>query len=173
MDLRYPLGKFEAPELFNDKLRKTWIHDIRKAPTAVKRAIEGLSDNKLDTPYRTEGWTIRQVIHHMADSHMNSFIRFKLALTEDNPTIKPYHEDRWALLPDTNTAPVSLSLSLLEGLHKRWVILLESLTDEDFKRTFYHPDLGEVTLDTALALYAWHSKHHTAHITSLRLRMGW
>ncbi|UOY91943.1 bacillithiol transferase BstA [Ectobacillus sp. JY-23] len=173
MDLRYPLGKFEAPELFNDKLRKTWIHDIRKAPTAVKRAIEGLSDNKLDTPYRTEGWTIRQVIHHMADSHMNSFIRFKLALTEDNPTIKPYHEDQWALLPDTNTAPVSLSLSLLEGLHKRWVILLESLTDEDFKRTFYHPDLGEVTLDTALALYAWHSKHHTAHITSLRLRMGW
>ncbi|WP_028401089.1 YfiT family bacillithiol transferase [Ectobacillus panaciterrae] len=173
MDLRYPIGKFEAPNTMTDEQRERWIRDIEKNPSAVRRAIEGLSEEQLDTPYRPDGWTVRQVIHHMADSHMNSFIRFKLALTEEDPTIKPYYEERWALLEDAKNVPVDLSLSLLEGLHGRWTILLRSLSEADFGRTFRHPELGTMKLDKTLALYAWHGKHHTAHITSLRLRMGW
>jgi hypothetical protein len=173
MDLRYPIGQFEMPDSITAEQRAQWIRDIQKTPYAVKRAIEGLSEEQLDTPYRPDGWTVRQVVHHLADSHMNSFIRFKLALTEENPTIKPYYEERWALLEDARYIPVSLSLSILEGLHGRWIILLESLHPEDFNRTFLHPELGKMKIDKILGLYSWHSQHHIAHITSLRTRMGW
>jgi uncharacterized damage-inducible protein DinB len=139
----------------------------------MRTAVAGLSDEQLNTPYRPEGWTVRQVVHHVPESHMNSYVRFKLALTEEEPTIKPYFEDRWAQLDDANQAPVGLSLDLLDALHGRWVWFLRSLKDADFQRTFRHPELGTVSLDRNIALYAWHGRHHVAHITSLRERMGW
>ncbi len=169
-DLSYPIGQFELSN-FSD--RESNLRTIRALPSKVAAAVEGLSDTQLDTRYRPGGWTVRQTVHHIADSHMNSQIRFKLALTEDDvPTIKPYYEERWAELGDSKL-PVDVSLRLIDGIHTRWVALLGSMSDDDFKREFIHPETGRWTLDAALALYAWHSLHHTAHITALREREGW
>lgn len=172
-DLRYPIGKFEYQGPLSEAQSSGLIQQIADAPADLRSAIVALSEAQLDTPYRPEGWTIRQVVHHVPDSHMNSYVRFKLALTEDEPTIKPYAEDRWAELADTKATPVEVSLTLLESLHDRWVSLLRSLTPEEWKRTFRHPDLGPLNLEKTLALYAWHGRHHVAHITELRKRMSW
>jgi DinB family protein len=171
--LRYPVGKFDlTTELTNDQ-RKECIRQIAEAPVKLRAAIAGLSPEQLETPYRPDGWTVRQVVHHLPDSHLNSYIRFKLAITEDEPTIRPYYEDRWAELVDARTAPVEVSLALLESLHERWVMLLKSMTESDFARKLTHPELGTVNLNRYVGLYAWHGRHHVAHITSLRQRMGW
>ncbi|MGA8270974.1 MAG: bacillithiol transferase BstA [Candidatus Sulfotelmatobacter sp.] len=172
-DLRYPIGKFsfEGPTTEEQKQRR--LNDIEQTPANLRTAVKGLSDQQLDTPYRPGGWTVRQVAHHVPDSHLNAYIRFKLALTEDEPTIKPYAEDRWAKLADTQTTPVEVSLTLLDTLHARWVRLLHSLKPEDWKRTFRHPEMGVVSLEKNLALYSWHGRHHVAHITGLRERNGW
>jgi hypothetical protein len=172
-DLRYPIGKFNYTEPLTEENRQAFLNDIAHAPANLRCAVKGLSQAQLDTPYRPDGWTVRQVVHHLPDSHMNAFIRFKLALTEDEPTIKPYAEDRWAHLGDVAATPVDTSLCLLECLHQRWMKLLRSLTAEQWKRTFRHPELGVMTLDKTLAMYAWHGRHHLAHITSLRDREGW
>jgi hypothetical protein len=172
-DLRYPIGKFQFAEASTEEQRKQSIDEIAQAPALLRAAIDGLSPAQLDTPYRPEGWTVRQVVHHVPDSHLNSYIRFKLALTEDEPTIKPYDEDRWARLADTPSTPIEVSLTMLESLHDRWVRLLRSLGPEDWKRTFRHPERGVMTLERNLALYAWHGRHHTAHITTLRHRNNW
>ncbi len=172
-DLRYPIGKFHFDGPLTEQQKQTAFDDIATAPANLRAAIKGLSEAQLDTPYRPGGWTVRQVVHHVPDSHLNSYVRFKLALTEDEPTIKPYAEDRWAELADTKATPIEVSLTLLESLHDRWVRLLRSLTPEDWKRTFRHPDLGAMTLEKTLALYAWHGRHHVSHITSLRDREGW
>jgi uncharacterized damage-inducible protein DinB len=172
-DLSYPIGKFSFQEPSTREQRQQWIAEIAQAPPKLRSAVAGLSPEQLDTPYRPGGWTVRQVVHHVPDSHMNSYMRFKLALTEDEPTIKPYDEARWAELADTPATPVEVSLTLLESMHDRWVRLLRSLKDADFERQFRHPELGMMRLDRSLALYAWHGKHHVAHITSLRERMGW
>jgi hypothetical protein len=172
-DLRYPVGKFKFPEAVSTEDRRKFIAQIAETPAHLRAAIGGLSDSQLDTPYRPEGWTVRQVIHHVPDSHLNSYTRYKLALTEDEPTIKPYAEDRWAELPDGRSGPVEVSLRLLECLHLRWVALLQSFAESEWKRTFRHPDLGLLRLDQNAALYAWHGRHHVAHITGLRDRMGW
>jgi hypothetical protein len=172
-DLRYPIGRFERPTAISSRDRSQWIATLAGAASLVRSAIAGLNDQQLDTPYRPEGWTVRQIVHHLPDSHMNSYIRFRLALTEDHPTIKPYEEALWAELPDAKGPLVESSVCLLDCLHKRWVALLETLTEEQWKRTFHHPVLGTVPLDTNLALYAWHVRHHVAHITGLRERMGW
>jgi DinB superfamily len=172
-DLRYPAGKFRFPETITGEERSKFVEQIAEAPLRLRSAVTGLGDSQLDTPYRPGGWTVRQVVHHVPDSHLNSYTRFRLALTEDEPTIKPYFEDRWAELPDARTAPVEVSLRLLECLHSRWVGLLRSLSDEQWKRTFRHPDLGLISLEQNAALYAWHGRHHVAHITNLRERMGW
>jgi len=173
VDPRYPVGKFQPPAQVTEADRETLIRQIEEAPARLREAVAGLTLEELNTPYREGGWTVRQVVHHVPDSHMNSYVRFRLALTEDEPTIKPYMEDLWAELPDARSAPIDLSLGLLESLHKRWVTLLRSLTPEQWKRQFRHPELGVVPLDRNLALYAWHGRHHVAHITSLRERMGW
>ena len=173
MDLRYPIGPFEFAGTLLHEERQAMIDQIAGTPEKMREAVKGLNDQQLDTPYRPEGWTVRQVVHHVPESHLHSYTRFKLAITEDQPTIKPYFEDRWAKLDDAQTAPVELSLKLLDALHERWVWFLRSLKDEDFKRTFRHPELGIVTLDKNVALYAWHGRHHVAHITSLREREGW
>jgi hypothetical protein len=172
-DPRYPIGKFTYDAPPTEDQKQKYLAEIEHAPANLRAAVKGLTDHQLDTPYRPEGWTIRQVAHHVPDSHLNAYIRFKLALTEDEPTIKPYAEDRWALLADTQTTPVEVSLTLLDSLHARWIRLLRSLQPEDWKRTFRHPQLGEVSLEKNLALYAWHGRHHVAHITSLRERNGW
>jgi len=173
MDLRYPIGefKFEAP--LTDEQRKTCLDTIERTPAGMRAAVAGLAEDQLDTPYRPEGWTVRQVVHHVPESHLNSYLRFKLAITENEPTIKPYFEDRWAQLDDAREAPIELSLDLLDALHRRWIWFLRSLKPEDYQRTFRHPELGIVSLDKNIALYAWHGQHHVAHITSLRERMGW
>lgn len=173
VDLRFPIGKFKWEGDATDEQRQQFIRAIAETPARVRAAIAGLSAEQLETPYRPDGWTVRQVVHHLVDSHINSYVRFRLALTEDAPTIKPYYEERWAELADARQAPVDLSLALLDALHQRWVILLESLTAEDYARTFTHPEMGQVPLDKNLALYSWHGRHHVAHITSLRERMGW
>lgn len=162
---------FQAPSTAEQ--RKLWIAEIAEAPAKLRAAVASLSEDQLDTPYREDGWTVRQVIHHVPDSHMNAYIRFKLALTESEPTIKPYEEAAWAELSDTRDTPVEVSLVLLDNLHDRWVRLLRSLTDADFAKQFRHPQFGTIPLDRNLALYAWHGKHHVAHITSLRERKGW
>jgi len=149
------------------------ISEIAEAPANLRAAVEGLTPEQLDTSYRSGGWTVRQVVHHVPDSHLNSYCRFKLALTEDEPTIRAYQEDRWAELEEARTAPVEVSLALLESLHRRWVLMLKSLAPADFQRTFRHPEIGVVTLAQTACLYAWHGRHHVAHITSLRERMGW
>lgn len=170
MDLRYPIGPFTYEE-GRDCIEK-WIKEIEELPTLLRAASGDLNDAQLDTPYRPGGWTVRQVVHHVADSHMNSYIRFKLALTEENPTIKPYMEEKWVELPDSRL-PVEISLTLLESLHTRWVHLLRSLHATDLEKSFYHPDTGATKLKVAISLYAWHGKHHTAHITALSNRLGW
>jgi hypothetical protein len=173
-DLRYPIGKFTFPEQVTDAECRQWIDEIAAAPAALRSAVAGLSPEQLDTPYRPGGWTVRQLVHHVPDSHMNAYTRFKLALTEDEPTIKPYEEARWAELPDVRTVPVSVSLTLLEMLHERWLGVLRALTPDARRRGFRHPEHGRVlTLEQALALYAWHGRHHVAHITALRERSGW
>jgi uncharacterized damage-inducible protein DinB len=172
-DPRYPIGKFHFGGLLSEQQKQTSLDDIARTPANLRTAVKGLSEAQLDTPYRPGGWTIRQVVHHVPDSHLNSYVRFKLALTEDEPTIKPYAEDRWAELADTKSTPVEVSLTLLDSLHDRWVRLLRSLTPEEWKRTFRHPDLGPMTLEKTLALYGWHGRHHVAHITALRERGGW
>lgn len=171
--LRYPVGRYERPAHVTPQDRAQWLTELEALPAQLKKAVEGLSDEQLDTPYRPGGWTVRQVVHHLPDSHLNSYIRFRFALTEETPLIKPYDEATWAELTDAKSAPVNLSLSLLESLHARWVILLRSLNDAQFARTFRHPDLGGVRLDTALGLYAWHGRHHVGHILNLRKRKGW
>lgn len=172
-DPRFPIGKFSFPGTVTDADRAAFISEIEQVPAKLRVAVTGLSVQQLDTPYRDGGWTVRQVAHHVPDSHMNAYVRYKLALTEDVPTIKPYAEDRWAQLGDTKTTPVEVSLALLESLHDRWVRLLRSLGPTDWKRAFRHPELGVVLLEKNLALYAWHGKHHVAHVTELRKRMGW
>lgn len=172
-DARFPIGKFHYDGSVTAERKQSFLEDVAKTPANLRAAIKGLSDSQLDTPYRDGGWTVRQVVHHVPDSHMNSYVRFKLALTEDGPTIKPYAEDRWAELADTKATPVEVSLTLLESLHDRWVRLLRSLTSNEWKRTFRHPERGEMTLEHALAMYSWHGKHHVAHITELRRRMSW
>lgn len=169
-DLQYPIGKFDRDEATP---RSEHIKTIAELPAKLSAAVAGLSDEQLDTPYRPEGWTLRQTVHHVADSHINSLCRFKLALTEDEaPTIRPYYEDRWAELADSKM-PVDVSLAIVDGVHRRWVSLLESMSDADYQREFIHPETGTWTLEKVLALYAWHSRHHTAHITSARERNGW
>ncbi|HEX8143986.1 MAG TPA: putative metal-dependent hydrolase [Pyrinomonadaceae bacterium] len=172
-DLSYPLGRFKIEHEPTDEERRQFIDQIAETPRRLREAVEGLSSEQLDTEYRPGGWTVRQVAHHLPDSHLNSYVRFKLALTEEEPLIKPYDEDRWARLEDTRLTPVATSLDLLEALHARWVVLLKSLSAEDFRRTFRHQELGTVSLNKNVGLYAWHGRHHVAHITSLRERMGW
>lgn len=166
MDLQYPVGRFTFPESTTAPQRQAWIQEIGRAPRELRAAVAALTLEQLDTPYRPGGWTGRQVVHHVPDSHMNAFVRFKLALTEDQPTIKPYDEARWAELADT-TLPAEPSLDLLEALHVRWVRLLESMSQRDYQRTFVHPESGVWRLDQYLAQYAWHGQHHIAHIASL------
>ena len=172
-DPRYPIGRFSLDKEVTQEKRQRWIRDIGHAPELLRKATTGLTQAQLDTPYREDGWTVRQVVHHLADSHMNSFIRTKLALTEETPTIKPYDQNAWVTSADVQGMDIAASLSLLEGLHARFVALLSSLRPEDFARTFNHPESGSATLDRQLQIYAWHGKHHTAHITSLRARNGW
>lgn len=173
-DLRYPVGKFARPALLSPAERKAAVKAIKQAPAAMRAAVKGLTDAQLDTPYRPGGWTVRQVVHHVPDSHMNAYTRFKLALTEDMPTIKPYDEAKWAELDDSKSKLIEHSLTLLEALHARWVFLLERLKPADFARKLNHPEWdAPMSLDVLLALYAWHGKHHVAHITALRERSGW
>jgi hypothetical protein len=172
-DLRFPIGKFHLEESVAPDQLAEWIGQIAAAPQHMRTAVAGLSDAQLDTPYRPGGWTVRQVVHHVPDSHLNSYVRFRLALTEDEPTIKPYDEASWAALPDARTAPVEVSLALLENLHRRWVLLLETLTPAEWDRRFNHPELGVRTLRQTVGMYAWHGRHHVAHITALRQRLGW
>lgn len=176
-DLRYPVGQFEwkqpESEVQGARNRVQSIDVLAKLPGQMRTAVQGLGAEQLDTAYRPEGWTVRQVVHHVPDSHMNAYIRFKLALTEEQPSIKPYDEAAWARLADSSATPVDVSLQLLAALHSRWVDLLNDMGPSDFGRTLYHPEHGVVTLDRMLAMYAWHSAHHLAHITSLRERMGW
>src|SRR5579863_1490198 len=172
-DLRYPVGDFRFPESVSARELATFIEQIAETPAHMRTAVAGLSDSQLDTPYRPGGWTVRQLAHHVPDSHINSYTRFRLALTEDEPVIKPYEEALWAELVDARTLPIEPSLVLLESLHARWVPLLRSLSDAQWKRTFRHPALGLVRLEQNAALYAWHGRHHVAHITALRKRNGW
>jgi uncharacterized damage-inducible protein DinB len=172
-DLRYPIGKFQYDGPLNDDQKRALVDEISQVPAEMRAAVNGLSEAQLDTPYRDGGWTVRQTAHHVPDSHMNAYIRFKLALTEDDPTIKPYEQQLWADLADTRETPVEVSLTMLESLHDRWVRLLRSLGPADWQRTFRHPELGSMTLEKTLALYAWHGRHHVTHITALRARKGW
>lgn len=166
--LRYPIGKYERPSRLplDDRTRAALIGDIERAPAGLRAAVRGLSDAQLETPYRPGGWTIRQVVHHVPDSHMNGYTRMRLAATEDSPTIKLYQEARWAELPDVRTVPIDISLALLDALHARWTAFLRGLSPADFERTYVHPELGALPLDVGIGIYAWHGKHHTAHITS-------
>jgi len=172
MDMKYPIGKFQFAGEITNSVTKNWIYEIAELPRLLRDAVQDLDYIQLDTPYRPEGWTVRQVIHHLADSHMNAYIRFKLALTEEEPVIKPYDEAKWAELPDYKL-PIDISLSMLEALHKRWTNLLGSLSPSDMKKTFIHPDSGGVSVGENIGIYAWHGRHHLAHITSLCNRQGW
>jgi uncharacterized damage-inducible protein DinB len=172
-DLRFPVGRLQRPESLSDTQRAEMTETIAALPARLRAALEGLGEEQLQTPYRPEGWTVRQVVHHLADSHLNAYVRLKLGLTEENPTIKPYEEALWAELPDTAATPVETSLTLLDALHQRWTTLLRAMQPADFSRTVNHPENGRMTLDGLLATYDWHSRHHLAHITSLRQRMGW
>jgi hypothetical protein len=154
-------------------IRAAHIHTLQSLPALLRETVEGLSDTQLDTPYRDGGWTVRQVVHHIADSHANAFLRFKLALTEDWPTIKPYNEAAWAELADSKSLPLAPSLETIDGIHARWVVLLESMSIDDFQKGFNHPERGRVNLMKALAMYDWHARHHLAHITGLKARKGW
>jgi uncharacterized damage-inducible protein DinB len=172
-DLQYPIGRFRYDGPASAQVRHERIQHIAALPHALAAAIDPLSASQLDTEYRPGGWTVRQVVHHLADSHLNAYARFRLALTESEPTIKTYDQERWAELADARTAEPQASLWLLEGLHKRWTLLLESLAAPDFERRLVHPEHGTITLDYLLALYAWHGRHHVAHVTALRERNGW
>jgi uncharacterized damage-inducible protein DinB len=177
MDLQYPIGKFTWARtgeglLASEAERQQWLSEIEAAPAKLRAAVAGMTEAQLDAPYRPGGWTVRQVVHHLADSHLNSYVRFRLALTEDEPPIKPYKQEDWAKLSDARTAPVEISLALLEALHKRWVLLLRSLPPESYARAMWHPEMGHVTLEKSLAMYAWHGRHHVAHITTLRQHQG-
>lgn len=172
--LKYPIGKYARPDPISEEYLKSWMGDIVAAPQLFRNAIKGLTEEQLSTPYREGGWTLRQVIHHVPDSHMNAYIRFKWTLTEETPTIKAYHEDRWAMLEDSLVTQVEVSLDMLEALHKRWVLLMESMGEEEFKRIYIHPQYGkQFSLEEVLGLYAWHCKHHLAHIVRLKERMKW
>lgn len=171
--MRYPVGRLAYDPDPTPEKRRAWIRQIAETPAALRAALDGLDETQLDTPYRPDGWTVRQVAHHVPDSHVNAYVRFKLALTEDNPTIRPYDEAAWANVPDTARTPVAVSLALLEALHQRLVILLESLGDAEFARPLVHPVNGPMTIDRLLQVYAWHGRHHVAHVTSLRQREGW
>ncbi len=171
-DLRFPLGNFDKKIEITPESRKEFIRTISQLPVNLEKAVSDLSDEQLETPYRPEGWTVRKTVHHVADSHLNAYTRFKLALTEDVPTIRPYAEDRWANLADSQM-PIDVSLKIIEGIHARWTTLLESMSEEDFQKQLNHPETGIWTLETMLALYEWHSRHHTAHITKLRERNRW
>ena len=165
MDPQFPIGKFHRPSApLEAAVRVAYIDEIERMPASLRTLVAGMHDAQLDTPYRPGGWTVRQVVHHVPESHMNAYVRFKLAVTEDTPLIKTYEEARWAELPDATSAPIGMSLDLLDALHRRWVTFLRGLSELQFQRAYKHPDLGVVTLDTALALYAWHGKHHTAHV---------
>ena len=172
-DPRYPIGRYERRDVLTPDERAAMIEQIAAAPRKMREAAAGLTPQQLETPYREGGWTLRQVVHHLPDSHMNSYVRFKLALTEQTPTIRPYDEARWAELADSVDTPPATSMTLLESLHDRWVRLLRSMSADDFQRTLNHPENGLMTLDAMLALYAWHGRHHVAHITSTRARNGW
>ena len=171
--LRYPLGIFQKPSEISSEMLMGWINDIEILPKLLQQAVEGLSEEQLLIPYRPDGWTIRQTINHVADSHANAFIRFKLTLTEDTPIIKPYEEQLWAELEDGKNAPIEWSLTMLEVMHKRWVMLLKSMTDQQFSKQFMHPETKHLNaLRMVTGMYSWHGKHHTAHIVELRKRMG-
>ena len=172
-DLRYPVGKFQWPEAVSAEDRARYIETIALAPVRLLDAVAGLTQAQLDTPYREGGWTVRQVVHHVPESHMNSYIRFKLALTEDEPVVKPYDQAAWARLPDVAGTRVDVSLQLLDALHERWVVLLRGMSEAEWKKQFRHPEIGMVSLEKNLALYAWHGDHHIGHITSLRRRSNW
>lgn len=172
-DLRYPIGRFQPPAQVSPEDRMTWMGEIENLPVHLAHAVAGLTESQLDTAYRPGGWTVRQVVHHLADSHINSYVRFRLAMTEDQPTIKPYREAAWAELADAKVSRVEVSMHLLEALHARWLILLRSFSSSDMARTFRNPERGEMSLDSALGLYAWHGRHHVAQIVRLREREGW
>ena len=171
-DPRYPVGKFSNPDSVTTQQRAQFLDEAAQTPAKLRASVHGLSDAQLDTPYRDGGWTPRQIVHHVADSHMNAYIRFKLALTEDNPTIKPYAEDRWAELADSKL-PVEPSLVIIDQVHRRWVTLMRAMRESDWARTFNHPENGTRQLEQVLALYDWHGRHHVAHVTELRKRKGW
>ena len=172
--LKYPIGAFKAPKTIDLDLRKKHIQDITTLPDNLKAATKNLSEEQLNTPYRPDGWTVRQVVHHVCDSHVNSYVRYRWTLTEDEPEIKPYLEKKWAELPDAKNEDIDVSLDLLTALHKRWTRLLLGLDDKDFKKRLVHPDYPrKLTLDMMTALYSWHGRHHTAHITELIKRKGW
>lgn len=172
-DLRYPVGRFALDETVTPEKRAGWIAEIERTPSAIRQAVQGLDDARLDTLYREGGWTVRQVVHHVPDSHANAYVRFKWALTEDEPAIKAYDEKGWAELPDSRGGSIEPSLAFLDALHARWLMTLRAMTPADFGRVLVHPENGRVTLDRMLQLYAWHGRHHTAHITALREREGW
>ena len=166
MNMKYPIGTFQFDGEITSSVTRVWINEIEDLPRLLRDTVKNLDNEQLDTPYRSGGWTVRQVIHHLADSHMNAYVRFKLALTEENPVIKPYDETKWAELSDYSL-PIETSLLLLEALHQRWTHLLHSLTPADLEKTFIHPDSGKVSVGENIGIYAWHGKHHLAHITSL------
>ena len=173
-DLRYPIGRFSSVKRpLTPAERASKIQAIREAPARIRTAVTGLSAAQLDTPYREGGWTVRQVVHHVVDSHVNAYVRFRLVLTEDKPTIRTYKEKLWAELPDAKTLPPETSLAILDGVHARWVALLEALDGQQFQRPLHHPENGDMTVDMLLELYGWHGRHHEAHITGLRDRSGW
>ncbi|TAF44203.1 MAG: putative metal-dependent hydrolase [Sphingobacteriales bacterium] len=172
--LKYPIGKFEKPERITKDILAKWISEISTFPTRLINEVNPLTNEQLNTQYRPNGWTIRQVVHHCADSHMNSLTRLKLTLTENQPTIKPYYEDRWAELIDTKNMLIEPSLKILEGIHKRWTVLLNNLTAEQYERIFIHPEHGKTfRIDENIGVYAWHCNHHLAHITETKKRYNW
>ena len=172
-ELRYPTGKYQ-PQPFSEKQKEKWLNDLKFLPQELELAIQNLDEAQLQTPYREDGWTVQQLVHHIADSHINAYVRFKLGLTENNPPIKPYEEKEWAKLDDVNTVPINVSITLLHALHRRWVATIKNLSDEQWERTVFHPEQKkEMTLWYLLGMYAWHGKHHVKHITALRERNGW
>ena len=172
MDPRYPIGKYE-PKPYSQQQKEQWLNDLKFLPTDLEMAVTNLDEFQLDTPYREGGWTVKQLVHHVADSHANAYIRFKLGLTEDNPPVKPYNEKEWALLNDVQTVPINVSLTWLHAMHQRWVASIRDITDEQWQRTVLHPQHNEISLWFLLGMYAWHGKHHTAHITTLREQNNW
>lgn len=173
-ELKYPVGRYQKPDVFTKEILTESIFVIEQFPKKIKQEVESLSDEQLDTPYRPDGWTVRQVVHHCADSHINAFIRIKMALTEDTPTIKPYSEALWAELADGKNLPIQPSLSIIENVHLRWVTVLKTMKDKDFDRSFIHPEKGKkLSLHESTGMYAWHCNHHLAHITALKKRNGW